>query len=79
MNCKCTCGRLLKPGYIRCSKCALTAERVAPETDAVWVDKSWRTCCGDVLCNYIVDSIGYRCFMYMKTKLAEANCPIGKW
>jgi hypothetical protein len=19
------------------------------------------------------------CFMYMKTKLAEANCPIGKW
>ena len=55
MNCKCTCGKILKPGYIRCSKCELTAEQSAsevaedssvtaaerrtPETDAVWDDK----------------------------------------
>jgi len=31
MNCKCACGKILKPGYIRCSKCERDTERLAPE------------------------------------------------
>ena len=53
---KCKCGKILKPGYSRCWRCDLTAERSAPEvaeessvtaadratteTDVVWADKS---------------------------------------
>jgi hypothetical protein len=56
VNANCKCGKILRPGYIRCWSCELTAERSAPEvaedssvtaaeratpeTDAVWTDKS---------------------------------------
>ena len=56
MNANCKCGKILRPGYIRCWRCELTAERSAPEvaedssvtaaeratpeTHAVWTDKS---------------------------------------
>lgn len=29
MNANCKCGKILRPGYIRCSKCELTAEQSA--------------------------------------------------
>jgi len=31
VNANCKCGKILRPGYIRCWRCELTAERSAPE------------------------------------------------
>jgi len=52
----------------------------APRSTAEEAERRFEICKG---CPEIVELTSTckkcGCFMYMKTKLAEANCPIGKW